>query len=101
MPVSGLVVSLHDDARLRAETLEMIRKEPRITVGLADGGRVAIVLDTTSGEQDREVWNWLHSLSGVALLEVAYVGFDQEQPVAADRPRRITEHFQSYDDSNG
>ena len=77
MPVSGLVVSLSDEPNPRVAALVVIGREPRITVGVSAGNRLAIVLDTDSSEQDKQLWDWLDSLPGVSFLEVAFVGFDQ------------------------
>ena len=79
MPVSGLVLSLSDGPQPRAEALSAIRRETRITMGVLDANRLAIVLDTASREEVRQLWDWLGSLSGVSLVEVAFVGFEQPE----------------------
>ena len=79
MPVSGLVVSLSDGPQPRAEALSAIRREARITMGVFEANRLAIVLDTASSEEDRQLWDWLGSLSGVSFVEVAFVGFEQRE----------------------
>ena len=76
MPVSGLVISLCDGPEPRAEALSAIRQETRITMGDLVANRLAIVLDTASSEEDRQLWGWLGSLSGVSFVEVAFVGFE-------------------------
>ena len=77
MPVSGLVVILNDEPRPRAEALEAIGREARITRGALEANRLAVVLDTASSAEDRQVWDWLGSLPGVTFVEVAFVGFEQ------------------------
>ena len=79
MPVSGLVVSLSDEPQSRAEALAVIGREARITVGVLEANRLAIVLDTPSSEEDRRLWEWLGSLPGVSFVEVAFVGFEQPE----------------------
>ena len=76
MPVSGLVISLCDGPESRAGALSAIRQETRITMGVLAANRLAIVLDTASSEEDRQLWDWLGSLSGVSFVEVAFVGFE-------------------------
>lgn len=76
MPVSGLVLSLCDDVAVRDTTLAMIEREPLITTGPCRANRLAIVLDTPSSEEDKRLWNWLNSLPGTILLEVAFVGHE-------------------------
>ncbi len=78
MPVSGLVVSLRDEPHLRDEALAAIGRQPQITMGLLERNRLAIVVDTTSSQEDRRLWQWLSSLPGISLLEVALVGFEQQ-----------------------
>ena len=79
MPVSGLVVSLSDEPQPRSEALAVIGREARITMGVLEANRLAIVLDTASSEEDRQLWDWLGSLSGVSFVEVAFVGFEQRE----------------------
>jgi hypothetical protein len=81
MPVSGLVVSLSDEPQRRAEALAVIGREARITMGVLEANRLAIVLDTASSEEDRQLWDWLGSLLGVSFVEVAFVGFEQRGAV--------------------
>jgi len=78
MPVSGLVLSLCDEPYPRAETLAVMGREARITMGDLEANRLAIVLDTASSEEDRQLWDWLGALPGVSFVEVAFVGFEQQ-----------------------
>ena len=78
MPVSGLVVFLVDEQQLRADTLAAIDREARITMGAEEGNRLAIVLDTASNDEDRQLRDWLGSLPGVLFVEVAFVGFERQ-----------------------
>jgi hypothetical protein len=90
MPVSGLVVSLKNDPRLRAEAINAIRCESSIEVGVIAGRRMAIVVDTNSSDDDKRIWCWLGSLPGVAFVDVAMVGYEDEdagqQAGADDEP---------------
>lgn len=83
MPVSGLVVSLVSDPQLRKEAIASIRSEPRIEIGVIEGRRMAIVLDTESTDADKQLWCWLSSLPGVVFVDVALVGFDEDRERAA------------------
>jgi nitrate reductase NapAB chaperone NapD len=78
MPVSGLVVSLKSDLTLREEAIAAIRKESRIEVGVIEGRRMAIVIDTTSTDDDKQLWCWLAALPGVTFVDVAMVGFEDQ-----------------------
>lgn len=94
MPVSGLVLILSEDESTHAATLQAIGNDPRVEVGPRQGRRLAVVVDTDSSEQDKEVWNRLQSLAGVDLVELTFVGFE---PAAAHSestcaPRSISGH---------
>ena len=78
MPVSGLVVSLAEEQQLREHAMDASRREPRIEVGAIESGRMAIVIDTTSTEEDKQLWNWLSSLPGVVFVDVALVGYEDQ-----------------------
>ncbi len=80
MPISGLVVILHEDEPLREEAIRAIKQDPRLAVGPARSNRLALVVDTPSSHEDREVWDRLQSLPGVALVELAFVGFEPSEP---------------------
>lgn len=85
MPVSGLVVSLTDDPQLREDAISSIREESRIEVGVIESGRMAIVLDTASSDEDKQLWHWLSSLPGVVFVDVAMVGFETQSNSTAPR----------------
>ena len=78
MPVSGLVVTLCEEPQLRAAVFEAIGRDPRITVGVLEANRQAIVLDTASSDEDGQLWDWLNTLPGVMFVEVAFVGFEEQ-----------------------
>ena len=77
MPVSGLVVSFCGEPQSLAETLAAIGLETRITMGVCEDNRLAIVTDTVSNEEDYQLWEWLRSLAGVTGVEVAFVSLEQ------------------------
>jgi nitrate reductase NapAB chaperone NapD len=76
MPISGLVVTLSRDPHLRELALAAINREPRIETGVMEAGRLAIVVETDSPDDDRDVWQWLGSLPGVDFVDVALIGFE-------------------------
>ena len=77
MPVSGLVVTLADQSGVRENAINAIRNEPRIEIGVTQSGRMAIVVDTASDEEDKQLWQWLNRLPGVAFVDVVMVGFEE------------------------
>lgn len=78
MPVSGLVLTLRDDSQERDEALARLAEEPRITMGVLQANRLAFVIETESDDEDRQIWSWVNSLPGVTLVDVVFVGFEQE-----------------------
>lgn len=89
MPVSGLVLCLSDDPRPRAAAIDVIGREARITVGVMEANRLAIVVDTASTEEDKQIWEWLGSLPGVSFVEVAFVGFEQQEELPQLQARQM------------
>lgn len=78
MPTSGLVITLDSEISDHEELLRSLRADPMITVGVCQTNKCAIVLETESKQQDREYWEWIRSLTGVADLQVAFIGFDED-----------------------
>ncbi len=76
MPISGLVVSLASDPLLRDSALAAIRQELRIEIGTIKLHKMAIVVDTQSTDEDKQIWEWLNTLPGVTFVDVALVGFE-------------------------
>jgi nitrate reductase NapAB chaperone NapD len=79
MPISGLVVAFdaglgpHDDA------IAQLAAHPSIDVGETNANRLAIVVESNSKEHDQEIWQWIQSLPGVIDINVAFVGFDDDE----------------------
>jgi len=79
MPISGLVVSLTADPKLREQATSTIASDPRVEVGTTTTQQVAIVVETSSSVEDRQFWQWLNDLPGVCFVTVAFVGFEQSE----------------------
>ncbi|OUT56178.1 MAG: hypothetical protein CBB71_18415 [Rhodopirellula sp. TMED11] len=77
MPTSGLVITFESEISDRDELLRVLRADPMITVGVVQDNKCAIVLESDSKQQDREYWEWIRSLAGVADLQVAFIGFEE------------------------
>lgn len=80
MPISGLVVTLVDDLSAREVTLASLRNHPALEVGEFASGRVPVVVESLDEDEDRLIWEWLHSLPGVMLVVVAFISFDDTSP---------------------
>jgi len=92
MPISGLVLTLVQDASLRNKTLESLRQHSAMELGTAVENRLPIVVETPDSEADRHVWEWLHSLPGVSQVEIAVIHFENEHDPGQDETRRRDEH---------
>ena len=77
MPISGLVITLADDAARRDAALAALRDHAAIDLGPQTGSRVPIVVETASDDEDRQVWEWLQSLPGVMQVDVAMIHFEE------------------------
>lgn len=86
MPVSGLVVSLVEASELRQEAIGEIRQESRIEIGVIQSQRMSVVIDTTSSDEDKELWHWLTNLPGVVFVDVVMVGFEGTETTGTETP---------------
>jgi len=84
VPVSGLVITFSSDTADHGKVLEQLAGEPAIEVGEACGPKLPIVVDTDTREQDRTIWHWVRDLPGVAMVDVAFVAFDDESEGTTD-----------------
>ncbi|MCS7470321.1 hypothetical protein NZK35_27040 [Stieleria sp. ICT_E10.1] len=78
MPISGLVITFDQTFDHPDETLSRLRAEPAIEVGACDRRQCAIVVDTASQADDKKIYQWVQDLPGVAGIQVAFVGFDDD-----------------------
>lgn len=75
MPISGLVLTLVAAPELRCRALAALSTDPRITLGEQRGDRLALVTETTTLGESRDLAESLIEIDGVALLEVVTVDF--------------------------
>ncbi len=73
MPVSGLAITLMSDPKTRRDALSALESSQYIDVGELVGNRLAIVIDTPDSGTDRDLWQWLNDLPGVAFVDVVSV----------------------------
>ncbi len=76
MPISGLVLTLHDPVQTGAEVLRRLETDDRFVCGPPLGDRLPVVLETPDDESARQAHEWLAALPGVGAIHVAFVGFD-------------------------
>jgi nitrate reductase NapAB chaperone NapD len=80
VPVSGLVLTLSRDPDDAAAALCALRGHPAIEVGRAQGQRLPIVADTRAEEEDKAVWEWLHTLEGVLFVDLVSADSSDDPP---------------------
>ncbi len=76
MSISGLVVTLCAEDGAAAQAVSRMSADARLNVGERFGRRLALVAETMSVEEDRELWDQLRGLSGVVNLDVTFVHLD-------------------------
>lgn len=84
MAISGLVVTLSDDAAAEA-AFSALTSDPRLTLGERFGRRVAVVAETPGVHDDRELFNDLQGTPGITHVDVTFVHLDAE-PAATENP---------------
>ena len=82
MAISGLVVTLSDDAA-GAAVLSVLATNPQLTLGERFGRRVAVVAETPSVHADRDLFDELRSTPGITQVDVTFVHLDTE-PAASE-----------------
>jgi hypothetical protein len=90
MPVSGLVLTLSSDAERTSAAISELRSHPSIVIGDLAGPKLPIVVDTPTSEDDRAVWEWLHSLPGIRFVELVCADVSADtttNPSPERRPR--------------
>ena len=78
MPVSGLVITLSEDEDRAAEAVARLREDPRLTVGVRNGRKLAATSETASPSEDPELLRTLESDPGIVAANVVFIGFDEE-----------------------
>lgn len=89
MPISGLVLTLSKNSADRERAIQAIQQEPRVEIGPTVSNRMAVVLDTQSTDEDKQLWNWLSDLSGVVFIDVVLVGFEQSDESPSERRQSL------------
>lgn len=78
MPISGLVVTLESPVALNTKTVDALRDIPEVEIGSVAGNKLAIAIDSSDNQRDREIWEMVRQLPGVADVAVAMVAFDED-----------------------
>ena len=85
MAISGLVITLSEDAERAGFALRQLELDARLELGLRAGRRLAAVADTQSPAADRLLWHELRETRGVIHVDVVYVRFEDQRPQPSER----------------
>lgn len=75
MPIVSAVLTLAPDLVTRAALLAALDTDPRITLGPLHADRLPVVLETSSREEDRALWERVADSPGVRNIELAFADF--------------------------
>lgn len=74
MPISSLVITYGNTAEAKSAR-ELLTSDTRIELGELVGIRQPLVIETTTQNEDKDLWKWINSLPGVTHVDVAFVSF--------------------------
>jgi len=81
MPISGLVITVANEA----DTLVLVRSalalEPGLTLGETQGPRIPAVLEAADEDASKLAHDRLVRMPGVVQVDVVFVGFDEAEPL--------------------
>jgi periplasmic nitrate reductase NapD len=81
LPISSLIAQARPDAV--PEILEQIARLEGAEIVVEDGGRIAIVTETSDRAEDARLWTTIESLPGVARLDMIYHNFEDVEEASA------------------
>ena len=80
--MSGLVVTLCDDAERCERAVANISAHPAISAGAVEGRWLPIALEARDQRESRDIHDWLMALDGVEYVDVVSVHFDSPEAEA-------------------
>ncbi len=86
MIISGLLLTLRDDARLAESVEAALRARPEFTVAPRAQRWLPAVAEAPTAQASRDLHDWLCALPGVAFVDVVQVNFEEEEPAAPAAP---------------
>jgi nitrate reductase NapAB chaperone NapD len=75
MPIVSAVLTLAPDLVTRAAVQRALGTDPRITLGPLNADRLPVVLETSSRDEDRALWERVADSPGVLNIELAFADF--------------------------
>lgn len=79
MPIGGLVVSFTSDPACRGSAREAIDADPRLERGPEHGDRMAVVVETATLAEGRDLCEALCLHPGISDVQLAYLSDEDER----------------------
>jgi len=76
MSISGLLITLADDANAFEAAISTLRADPRIDVGDRRGPYLPVVTDTDGKQENQRLWDELKELPGVVNVNLVFADLD-------------------------
>ncbi|MBK8913031.1 MAG: hypothetical protein IPM64_00275 [Phycisphaerales bacterium] len=83
MAISGLVITLEENAAAAEQAMRLLRADSRLSLGERAGRRLPLVAETPSAEADASLWADLLATPGVRAIDVTFVSVDSAPSDAA------------------
>lgn len=84
MPISGWVATLTADESQRADVIQLLSADARVTVGERMGARLPFVLDTVRVNEERALIEMLSDSPTVLFIDLVFVDFSDVDCLDAD-----------------
>lgn len=83
MPISGLILTLNDDAELAAQAVASLGTRPEFLPGERNARWLPVAMEARDDAASRDLHDWLNALPGVDFVDVVYVNFDADEATAS------------------
>jgi len=81
MIISGLLLTLSEDARLADGAEAALRARPEFTLAERSRRWLPVVIEVPDVAASRDLHDWLNALPGVDFVDVVQVNFEEAQEV--------------------
>jgi len=92
MPISGLILTLSNDAELAAQVIATLSTRVEFMPGERNARWLPVAMEARDDAESRDLHDWLNALPGVDFVDVVYVNFDEDEATASLTPEVNHEH---------
>ena len=86
MIISGLLLTLSEDARLANSAEAALRARPEFTLAERSRRWLPVVIEVENVRASRDLHDWLNALPGVDFVDVVQVNFEEEALISPPGP---------------